>query len=272
MRAFAPLPITDMFAPDYTKARGDSNIDYAWMFSDGQGMYPRPPGYHGGIDWFAPAESPIRSPGTGRVVRADPSRGTTGSVFGGVLAIEQDDGIAWVMRHVIPEAPLGSPVSAGQRVARVSPWSSGWSHLHLEPLTRWPSTYSFFETFDPRTIEWVTSGPLEDEAPVADLYFEELPHDQGGTGPVVAWRGTGSTVKAVAINKAKGRIVSTVRDAAGVGYVLWWAPDTYPNLPIFGPWIDEGARQRTIATRERNTGRTMRPFRGRQRSLYPTPA
>lgn len=270
MRAIAPLPVSDLFMPAYLAPRGDANRDFAWAFKDPQGMHPRPPGFHGGVDWFAPADHPIKAPGDGRVVRVDPSRGERGQVFGGVLAIEQPDGVAWLMRHVVPEAPLGSTARAGDRVARVSPWRDGAPHLHLECLRAWPSTYSFSETFDPRTVEWVDQ--LQPEAPLADFYFEELPHDQGGTGPVIAWHGTGSTKRALLAHKARGRIVSSIRDAAGVGYVLWWAPGTYPVLPIFGGWANPAHRDATKAGREANTGRTMRAFRGRHRSLYPLAA
>lgn len=272
MRAIAPLPITDEFAPDYTKARGHQNVDRAWALPDAQGMYPRPPGKHGGWDIFAPADHAIVAPLGGRVVRADPSRGSTGQVFGGVLAIESPEGTSFLMRHVVPERGVGAPVDAGERVARVSPWDSGWPHLHLECLHRWPSTYQFSETFDPAAVEWVT-GELAPE--MTSYYLEDMPHNLGGSGPVVVRRSPhkAAILAAEPIHRALGRIVTRMRDVGGDYCLLWWLPGTHAGgLPIFGPWSDQSARDRTAEDREANRGRPVRRYEGRVRSVYPIPA
>lgn len=273
MKLVRPIPWTDLFGPEYTRKRGDRNYDFAYAFSDGQGMPGGPGGarVHGGTDMFAPGNYDLRSPVAGRVVRAEINNKVFGQVFGGVIAVEAPEGHAVLFRHVNPTVPLGSTVQAGEVIGRVVPWTDGWPHAHVEIYREWPAAYDFRNTVDPRSVEWLDE-PAVDVAPVPDLYFEELPHDQGGLGPVVVWHGKGSTAPAVALHKARGRIVSTVRDADGVGHVLWWKEGTYPNLPIFGPWLNEDTRESKVQAREKNTGRTMRPFRGRHRSLYPIPA
>lgn len=271
LRLVAPVPFRENYGPTYTRDRGDLNVDFAFAFGDREGMPGGPGGarVHGGIDVFADGGDTVVAPVTGRVVRSEAGRGVVGQVFGGVIAVEAAEGHAVLMRHVTPTVPLNALVAAGSPIATVTAWQSGWPHAHVEVYRTWPAAYDFRNTLDPRRdVEWVAAADAAPE-PVPDLFFEELPHDQGGTGPVVVWHGRGTTTTAVALQKARGRVVSTVRDAAGVGHVLWWKPGTYPSLPIFGPWLEETPRTRTITTREAATGRTMRPFRGRHRSLYP---
>lgn len=272
MRLLYPVPFTDLLAPEYTKRRGDRNYDFAYAFADAEGMPGGPGGarVHGGTDMFGPGNSPVIAPMDGVIVRADHSTDVSGPVFGGVLAIESPQGHAVLFRHVNPLVPVGAHVRAGDEIARITAWRDGWPHAHTEIYRFWPASYHFANTVDPRSVEWAEDAPVEQ--PVADFYFEELPHTEGGLGPAVVWHGRGSPVTAVALHKARGRIVSTVRDADGVSYVYWWKPGTYPRVPIFGPWVEEAARDAWLKTREANTGRTMRPYRGRHRSRYPIPA
>ena len=104
----------------------------------------------------------------------------------------------------------------------------------------------------------------------ADFYFEEMSHIEGGRGPVIVWHGTGTTAIAVATNRLLGRKVSTVRDANGVGWVLWWLDGTYKDgLPIYGPWKDKSDRDGAMVRYADGTGRVLRPFMGRPMSRYP---
>lgn len=272
IRLVRPVAYLENYGPTYTRKRGDRNYDFAWAAGDAQGM-PNGPGgakVHGGVDMFADGGDPVLSPVTGRVVRAVTGGGVVGQVFGGIIAVEAVEGHAVQMRHVNPTVPVGAPVAAGDQIATVTAWQSGWPHAHVEVYKDWPSPYDFRYTIDPRTVEWIDKP---DPVRTADYFFEELPHTEGGRGPAVVWHGKGSTAAAQAIHKARGRITSTVRDGDGVGYVLWWLPGTHAGgFPIFGGWVNGGDREVNAERRETNTGRVMRRFRGRHRSLYPIPA
>lgn len=257
--------------PKYLAARGDGNRDYAYSYQDAQGA-PDASGrrYHSAVDWFGPADELVCAPLTGRVFDARRSSDRRGPVYGGVLGIERPDGVCVVMRHVNPSCVVGAEVLEGAPCAVVSPWDDGGPHAHVEIWRSRSGGYRHDNMVDPRAVEWAVGEP--EGPPPAVFFFEELPHDQGGTGPVVVWHGRGSTKAAVALHRARGRICSTIRDAAGIGYVLWWREGTYPDLPIFGPWADAGARTSVAHARQANTGRTMRPFRTRAASLYPLAA
>jgi hypothetical protein len=273
-KATAPLPIRQDWAPAYLSARaGAYNRDFAFNAPDPQGM-PSSNGnrYHGGVDWFAPAGTPVLAPMAGRVIESYRSDDSSGQVFGGTLKVQDSEGRVWVMRHVQPWVGLGTNVSAGQQVAEVHSWTGGGTHLHMEVWRTLGGGYRLENAIDPAVFSFIAGPPSADPKPVADYYFEELPHDQGGNGPVVVWHGKGSTAKAVLLNKLRGRAVSTVRDANGIGYVLWWKKGTYGRKFRFGPWADEGARTATRLVRQESTGRTMRPFKGKNRSLYPYPS
>ncbi len=269
-----PVPWTELYAPGYTRARGDRNYDFAWAAPDAQGMYPRPPGYHSAVDMFAPGNSPVRAPFDGRVVRSIGGGGVVGQVFGGTLCIEHAEGHAVQMRHVNPSVGVGRDVSAGDQVATVTAWRSGGPHAHVECYRYWPAPYEHSATFDPRTVLWVEDPPAAAE-PIADFYLEELPHHEGGIGPVVVRRTPSRAARDASVlrHRALGRIITTMRDASGDYVALWWLPNTHDaGLPIFGPWADAASRDRVLRNRQANTGRTIRPFKGRHRSNYPQPA
>lgn len=271
MRATMPLPMDRAdLAPSYLKARG-TNIDKWYPGSpNGAGMYPRPPGYHGGWDIFAPKDTPVYAPFDGRTVHRSESRGTSGSVYGGVIGVESNTGPAVIFRHVVPEVPEGAPIRAGERIARVSPWSSGSPHAHMECYRYWPASYNIANAVDPGSWDWV---PWIGETPTVDYFIEDMPHNQGGTGPVIVRR-TGSLAVAksnAAKQRALGRLTSIMLDARDGAYcVMWWLPGTHRNgLPVFGPWGNETIAKATLAKREQNRNSKCRLFIGRENSIYP---
>lgn len=277
MRAYPPLPVNDDWVPDgrygaALRSRGDTNRDFAFTYADPQGMRSWSGiRFHGAVDWFAPAGCEVAAPGPGRVVRVNASRGTSGQVFGGVLTIEEDTGICWVMRHVVPQVRLGDEVAAGDIVALVSAWDDGGEHLHLEVWKSLEGGYRWENALDPKDIEWTISA-RETPDPVSDLYLEELPAAKGGTGPdVVGWYTRLSYAEnARRLRALRGERVSTLA-ADDRFYVLRWAPGTHGCKFRFGPWSNAGHRTRVLEARQANTGRTQRVFDGRALSLYPWP-
>lgn len=275
MRAIPPVPIDRPDrAPAYLQSRGTANVD-KWYPGrpNAAGMRPRPPGHHGGWDIFAPENTPVVAPFPGRTVNYRASVGTTGSVYGGVLGVESDQGPSVILRHITPLLSGGVRVNAGDLIARVSPWSGGATHVHMECYPRWPSPYEIAASVNPNTWEWTDRV---EEPPAPDWYVEDMPHNRGGTGPVVV-RVTPSLAvakAAVVKQKALGRLVSTIRDRRDERfYVLWWLPGTHRNgLPIFGPGATQDWAERTHRQRTANRGLPCRVFRGRTNSVYPIPA
>lgn len=269
-----PVPWREDYGPAYTRQRGDKNYDFAWKAPDAQGMHPRPPGYHSAVDMFAPGNSPVRAPFDGRVTRSERGGGVIGQVFGGVLCIEHAEGYAVLMRHVNPVVGVGALVEAGQHVAAVTDWLSGSPHAHVECYRFWPASYDHSNTIDPRLIEWTILPPAQ-VAPVAVRYVEDMPHNKGGTGPVVVRRtpSKAAQLASVAKQKSLGRIVTTMRDSLTGDYcVLWWLPGTHAaGLPVFGPWADQAAQEHVAKQREQRRGKAVRLFSHRQNSLYPLP-
>lgn len=108
-----------------------SNSEF--LFPDAEGA-PSASGrrYHAGKDWFAPGGSRVSSPISGRVVDVQPSSGNSGQVFGGVVRVQGKDGKTWVFRHVDPSVREGQTITAGQKIATVTPWTGGSSHAHIE--------------------------------------------------------------------------------------------------------------------------------------------
>lgn len=108
---------------------------------------------HAGLDWEAPAGSPVRSPVGGRVVEVTPSRGNTGQVFGGVVKIEGPDGRVYVLRHVDPAGVrVGQSVAAGTPVAGVTDWTGGGDHAHIEVWKTLGGGYNAANMLDPLTV------------------------------------------------------------------------------------------------------------------------
>lgn len=268
MTAVQPLPVREDWAPAYLAGRGTQNRDFAFNLRDAQGA----DGYHSAVDWFAPAFTPVVSPVAGRVVRSDPSRGTSGQVFGGVLAVEDDAGFLWVMRHVNPGRAIGEDVEAGEQVGAVTDWTDGGDHLHLEIWKRPEGGYHHDNMIDPMTVEWVDR---EDAAPVVRYWIEELPFTQGGNGPAIRGQKKGyaqaplAHIVAAGL-RASGRLISTVRGTDDRTYVLEWLKGTHGRKYRFGPWTNSDTQEYWWRRRETNTGRTQRRFSGNA-SIYPWP-
>ncbi len=142
--------------------------DWAFNLPDAQGMYPRPPGRHAAVDWFAAGGTPVNAARGGKVVEVTPSRGSTGQVFGGVVKIEEDDGTVWVYRHVSPYAVIGQEVEAGKTIAVVTGWLSGPSHLHMEVWRTLAGGYNFGNAIDPRSYTYTLVYQGEGKPPPPD--------------------------------------------------------------------------------------------------------
>jgi murein DD-endopeptidase MepM/ murein hydrolase activator NlpD len=279
IQAVPPLPIRQDWAPSYLAARaGAVNRDFAFRFADAQGA-PSSDGrrYHSAVDWFAPKGTAVLAPRAGVVIRAFSTGDISGPVYGGIVEVEEANGTVWVMRHVVPSVPLGRAVEAGEPVATVSPWTDGSSHLHLEVWRSKAGGYRHENMLDPLSVEWTAVGEHGlDPEPEAAAYFEELPHTAGGAGPAIVGQAKGysksTLAKAVAATlRLRGHLVSTVRGDDDRFYVLSWLPGTYGARFRFGPWEGPEAAGAVRRAREANTGRPMRPFTGRARSLYPWP-
>lgn len=118
-----------------------------------EGVPGGPGGYvHGGLDWFAPGGTVVRSPVAGRVVRVSPSRGNSGQVFGGVVQIRAGDGKVFTLRHVDPSVAVGARVLPGSQVAKVTPWTGGSPHAHVEVWKTLGGGYTFANMLDPKSV------------------------------------------------------------------------------------------------------------------------
>ena len=145
MLAYPPLPTANVSygKPGYQ--------DWAFNLADPEGMFPRPPGRHGAVDWFADGGTPVKAARAGRVVEVTPTRGQTGQVFGGVVKVQEPNGNVWVYRHVSPCVQLGLEVEAAQTIAFVTTWLDGPDHLHLEVWRTLAGGYNFGNAIDPRS-------------------------------------------------------------------------------------------------------------------------
>lgn len=271
---YPPLPIRQEWAPAYLAGRaGAVNRDFAFHLADGQGTYPRPPGWHGAVDWFAPAGTPIAAPGSGVVSRTVAGGDRSGAVYGGILELTEPTGMVWVMRHVHPRVQLGAEVQAGDQVAAVHEWDGGWPHLHLEVWRSKAGGYNIGNMIDPASFVWDAAAAVAVRPPQrAQFWMEELPHTAGGNGPVVHGGTTAERAAKLARRMERaGELVSTIAAINGLHYVLAWKPGTHGERFRFGPWQDEGQRNEVADGREHVTGRRMRRFRGQETSIYPWP-
>ncbi len=117
----------------HTKPPGGS---YGYADAEGQ---PNSSGqkFHMAIDWFAPANSPVKAPASGKIARLspDPNPGqkATGQVFGGTISVRDTEGRLWTLRHISPSDTIseGQTVNAGDVIGGVKDWA-GPTHIHLE--------------------------------------------------------------------------------------------------------------------------------------------
>lgn len=271
---FPPLPVRDDWAPSYLKGRpGAANRDFAFRLADPEGCYPRPPGFHGAVDWFAPPGEAIRAPWSGTVTRAIANPDSSGAVFGGICEITEDTGLVWVMRHVQPRVQLGASVAAGDVVAEIARWDGGAEHLHLECWRSKAGGYAIANMVDPQDFAWDESVAKREDRPRPAFFMEEMPHTAGGRGPAVvaSFADAGRAEKQAAALRKQGTPASTLRGEDGLVYVLTWAEGAHGERFRWGPWASDDDRDRVRRQREEVQGRTMRPFRGRGASLYPWP-
>lgn len=106
--------------------------------------------YHAAKDWFAPAGTPVRSPVDGKIVEVRASSGNSGQVFGGTVKVQGRDGRVWVFRHVDPaNVRVGQQVNAGTRIAKVTNWTDGSDHTHVELWRTLSGGYRFENMIDP---------------------------------------------------------------------------------------------------------------------------
>lgn len=106
--------------------------------------------YHAGKDWFAPAGTKVKSPIDGKIVEVRPSTGNSGQVFGGTVKVQGKDGKVWVFRHVNPaDVHVGQQVQAGKTIARVTDWTGGPDHTHVELWKTLSGGYDFENMIDP---------------------------------------------------------------------------------------------------------------------------
>lgn len=202
--------------------------DWAFNLSDAEGMFPRPPGRHGAVDWFAGGNTPVHAARSGKVVEVVPSRGTTGQVFGGVVKVMEPDGVVWVYRHVSPYVGLGAEVVAGQRIAHVTPWASGPSHLHMEIWRSLAGGYNFSNAIDPRTYTFtlVYKGEEQPPPPHGDsLRLELTPKGKDKR----VWRGWEDTAGALEWIARNGVQSSSKAAIAWRGHV-WRGPKAVTNV------------------------------------------
>ena len=106
--------------------------------------------YHAGKDWFAPAGTAVMSPISGKVVEVKPSVGNSGQVFGGVVKVQGSNGRVWVFRHIDPaKIKVGQRVDAGDRIAKITNWTGGGDHAHIEHWKTLSGGYDFENMLDP---------------------------------------------------------------------------------------------------------------------------
>jgi murein DD-endopeptidase MepM/ murein hydrolase activator NlpD len=258
--------------PIYLASRKDGNRDFAFHFRDAEGA-PSSDGfrYHSAVDWFAPANTLIEAPVDGIVVESYSTSDVSGPVFGGVLKLKDETGMVWVLRHVIPLVSYGTKVLSGSTVAKVSPWTGGTPHLHLEIWKNQYGGYVHENMIDPKTVTWVEEYKVE-EKPDLSFYYEELPASQGGAGPDVVgtYRFAAYAAGAQLLRRARGETVSRLAGDDGKFYVLRWAPGTYGDKYRWGPFTKED-RDSALKRRESVTSRAMRAFKGRNLSNFPWP-
>ncbi len=135
---------------DNTNAGGKLHTS-EFRMRDAEGA-PDPDGsrYHAAYDLFAKQDSPIRAPEGGTIVEVRPSRGTSGQIFGGTVKVQTPEGRVWVFRHVTPGSlSEGSKVTAGQEIAKVSPWRDGPEHTHIELWKTFKGGYNVSNMQDP---------------------------------------------------------------------------------------------------------------------------
>jgi murein DD-endopeptidase MepM/ murein hydrolase activator NlpD len=164
-RVYPPLPVTTGIG--YGKP---GFVDWAFNLPDPEGMPSSTGNRHGAVDWFALGGTIVHAAVAGKVVESRSTSDRSGQVFGGVVKILDSRGRVWVYRHVDPTVSLGSSVYQGQRIARVTNWTGGPDHLHMEVWRSLGGGYRFANAIDPRSFEY-TKDVL---VPPRRYYFERI--------------------------------------------------------------------------------------------------
>ncbi|WP_217913377.1 peptidoglycan DD-metalloendopeptidase family protein [Miltoncostaea marina] len=171
-----------------------------FLMRDAEGAPGSGGNFHAAYDLFAEENAPIRSPVSGTVVEVRASRGTSGQVFGGTVKVQAPDGRVWVFRHVTPGAvAVGQQVAAGTEIAKVSPWTDGPEHTHIELWKTLSGGYNVANMEDPMPVlEALYSGrgvpPAAGAPPVAGVPAPGVP--AGAPPPVAAPPATAADVVA----------------------------------------------------------------------------
>ena len=133
---------------------------------------PGPQGrLHAGYDLFGKPHAEIRSPISGTIVEARASRGNSGQIFGGTVKVQGADGKVWVFRHVDPASvDVGAKVSAGQAIARITAWTDGQAHTHIEIWKTFSGGYNVENMEDPLPHLREAYGPHGGAPPVHDAH------------------------------------------------------------------------------------------------------
>lgn len=220
--AFPPLPTANVSygKPGYQ--------DWAFNLPDPEGMFPRPPGRHGAVDWFAAGGTPVKAARAGTVVEVVPSRGNTGQVFGGVVKVQEPNGNVWVYRHVDPLVGMGAPVIAGQVLAHVTAWAGGPSHLHMEVWRTLAGGYTFGNAIDPRSFTFTLVYRGEERPPPPhgeSLRLEWQPKGKRKRR-AAGWSDAAGAIAWIAENGLSG---STKAAIAWRGFV-WRGPKAVTNV------------------------------------------
>lgn len=116
---------------------------------------PGPDGkrYHSAKDWFAPAGATVAAPWNGTIVEVKPSRGNSGQIFGGVVKVRDANGRVFVARHIDPlKFKVGQQVAANTPIGRVSAWTGGSPHAHVEVWKTLEGGYNHANMIDPTSI------------------------------------------------------------------------------------------------------------------------
>ncbi|MCC6976512.1 MAG: hypothetical protein IT322_21085 [Anaerolineae bacterium] len=166
-----------------------SDMPHISGFADADGYFP--PGYHFGVDFFAPAGSVAFASAGGLVVALLHEQETTGARWGNYKPVEISpyeklSPFAVVIRHghlfvvyghlmtVDPNIWVGKYVEAGTSLGIVGTWNT--PHLHL-------SVMSFGRTPPDASITWAQEvDPQNPQAPKANRWG--IPDFQRGTGGV----------------------------------------------------------------------------------------
>lgn len=160
---------------------------------------------HKGVDFAAPIGTPIFSPTSGRVVRAN--GGVDG--FGKWVVVQGDDGVFHTFGHIAGyNVEPGQRINAGQRIATVgNEGRSTGAHLHYETSRGGYGAGS--QRFDPTTYYRPASQATNGAGQATRAGAAAVPRPQSGGGGFYTQAAAGDPVarmvEAIARNETGGR-------------------------------------------------------------------